>query len=415
MASIVEYTRRSILRGLLAGGLPALRARAAEAQPKVVRIGAIHPVSGPLENIGLGCRLSVQLAIDAVNAGGGITGLGGARLELIAADSASNAGPRLAAERLIDAGARALTGAFHSGHTAVVAEVAQKRRVPFLVDTAIADAATSAAAEVARTSGEPLFVFRNFPTTTAFGRRAVQYLTEIFADSPRPILRAVVLHTVDTLATTQAHRFEAAHSALRPPFELVELVPLPVRAHGAAAVVDRLRAAAADALVIAVRAGAVGPLFRELARTPTPFRVTLSLGTPELADVARAASVGPNVERVLELAPSPNLKNPRTQRLVEEFARRSGGRVLDAPAGYAHEAVLILADALGRAGTAEPEPLAESLRRSAVASPIMVAAGPVVFDGTGDNPNAAPALLQILGGRPVVVWPKTAAERAPSL
>jgi branched-chain amino acid transport system substrate-binding protein len=381
----------------------------------VVRIGAIHPVSGPLENIGLGCRLSVQLAVDAVNAAGGIPGMGGTRLELIAADSASAAGPRVEAERLIDAGARALTGAFHSGHTAVVAEVAQRRKVPFLVDTAIADAATSSAAEAARATGGPLFVFRNFPTTTAFGRRAVQYLTEIFADSPKPILRVVVLHTTDALATTQARRFEAAHSALRPPFELVELVPLAVRAKSAAAEVDRLRAAAADVLVIAVRAAAVGPLFREFARGPTPFRTTLSLGTPELADVARAAAVAPHVEKVLELAPLPNLKNPRTQRLADEFARRSGGRVLDAPAGYAYEAVLILADALGRAASAEPEPLVEAMRRSVVASPIMVAAGPVMFDGTGDNPNAAPALLQILGGRPVVVWPKAVAERPPSL
>jgi branched-chain amino acid transport system substrate-binding protein len=190
----------------------ALRAPATQAQQKVVRLGAIHPVSGPLESIGLGCRLSVQLAVDAVNAGGGIAGMGGARLELIAADSAAAAGPRVGAERLIDAGARALTGAFHSGHTAVVAEVAQRRKIPFLVDTAIADAATSAAAEAARTTGDPLYVFRNFPTTTAFGRRAIQYLTEIFSDSARPILRVVVVHTTDPLATTQARRFEAAHT-----------------------------------------------------------------------------------------------------------------------------------------------------------------------------------------------------------
>jgi branched-chain amino acid transport system substrate-binding protein len=372
-------------------------------------------MSGPLENIGLGCRLSVQLAVDAVNAAGGIGALGGARLELVAADSASAAGPRVETERLIQAGARAITGAFHSGHTAAVAEVAQRRRVPLLVDTAIADSATSAAADAARTGGEPLFVFRNFPTTTAFGRRAVQYLTEIFADSPRPILRAVVLHTTDALAITQARRFETAHGALRPPFELVELVPLALRASSAAAEVDRLRAAAADALIIAVRPGAVGTLFRELARTPVPFRTILSLGTPELAEVARAAGVAQAVERAMELAPWPNAKNPRTQRLAEEFARRSGGWPLDAAAGYAYEAVLIVADALERAASVEAEPLADALRRAAVTSPIMVSAGPVMFDGTGDNPNAAPALLQILGGRPVVVWPKAAAERPPSL
>ena len=41
----------------------------------------------------------------------------------------------------------------------------------------------------------------------------------------------------------------------------------------------------------------------------------------------------------------------------------------------------------------------------------MVAAGPIVFDGSGENPNAAPAVLQIVGAKPVVVWPTAAAER----
>ena len=55
--------------------------------------------------------------------------------------------------------------------------------------------------------------------------------------------------------------------------------------------------------------------------------------------------------------------------------------------------------------------LAEALRRSRFA-PLMVADGPVVFDATGDNPNAAPAVAQIFGGKPAIVWPRTAADRA---
>jgi hypothetical protein len=34
-----------------------------------------------------------------------------------------------------------------------------------------------------------------------------------------------------------------------------------------------------------------------------------------------------------------------------------------------------------------------------------------MFDATGENPNATPAVLQIFGGRPTVVWPRAAAER----
>ena len=39
-----------------------------------------------------------------------------------------------------------------------------------------------------------------------------------------------------------------------------------------------------------------------------------------------------------------------------------------------------------------------------------VANGPVVFNEVGDNPNASTALIQILGQKPKVVWPKDNAE-----
>jgi branched-chain amino acid transport system substrate-binding protein len=175
--------------------------------------------------------------------------------------------------------------------------------------------------------------------------------------------------------------------------------------------VARLRAAAPDVLLLAVRPPTVGLLFRHLARDPLPVSAILSLGTPELASVARAAGVGTAAERVMELAPWPNPRNPQTQRLADEFVKRSGGRPLDAVGGYAHEAILVLADALERAGAADTEAVAEALRRTSFAQPLMVAAGPVMFDATGENPNATPAVLQIFGGRPTVVWPRAAAER----
>jgi branched-chain amino acid transport system substrate-binding protein len=397
-------TRRAFLAGAAGGAVLSAVPRIVGAQPRAIRLGAIHPVSGSLADVGLACRLGVQLAVDTVNATGGIASLGGARLELLVADSASAAGPRVEAERLVAAGARALTGAFHSAHTAAVAEVARLRRTPLLVDTAVADAATLAASE-------PSFVFRNFPTTTVFARRALQYLVEIFTDAQRPIARVAFMHSTDPLGTTQARRLEAAYTTLRPAFELLEFVPVSPRATGVVSEVSRLRAGAPDALLLAVRPAIIGVLFRHLARDPLPVSAIVSLGTPDLANAARVAGVGAAAERALELAPWPNPRNPQTQRLADEFIKRSGGRPLDAVGGYAHEAILVLADAIERAAAADTDAIAEALRRTSFATPLMVAAGPVMFDASGENPNATPALLQIFGGRPAVVWPPTAAER----
>src|SRR6266478_10005502 len=138
--------RRTFLKsaGAAAGtavvaGFPAVL----RAQAPTVKIGALHCVTGPLAEIGQACRLGAQMAADAVNAAGGVKAMGGARLEILPGDSQSQPDvARTEAERLINAGAVILTGAFHSQHTAAIVPVAQQKRVPFLIDISAADPIT---------------------------------------------------------------------------------------------------------------------------------------------------------------------------------------------------------------------------------------------------------------------------------
>ena len=51
------------------------------AQPKPVKIGLLHPVSGALAYSGAQSRLGGQMAIDEINAAGGIKSMGGTRLK----------------------------------------------------------------------------------------------------------------------------------------------------------------------------------------------------------------------------------------------------------------------------------------------------------------------------------------------
>ncbi len=86
------WSRRRLLgaagaaAAVAAAGFPAVL----RAQPKAIKIGAIHPVTGGLAEIGQACRLGAQMAADAVNAAGGVKGMGGARLEILPGDSQSN-------------------------------------------------------------------------------------------------------------------------------------------------------------------------------------------------------------------------------------------------------------------------------------------------------------------------------------
>ena len=59
------------------------------AQPAPVKVGLIHPVSGGLAYSGGQSRMGAQMAIDEVNAAGGIKSMGGAKLEALLGDSQS--------------------------------------------------------------------------------------------------------------------------------------------------------------------------------------------------------------------------------------------------------------------------------------------------------------------------------------
>src|SRR3989442_3551916 len=155
------------------------------AQSKTFKIGAIHPVTGALAEPGQACRLGAQMAVDAINAAGGIKGKKGIKLELVVGDTQTKPeNGRVEAERVVNQGAQMLMGSFDSGSTAAMVSVAQQRRVPLLIDISAADPITANVAKSVKEGQHKVqYVYRNFPTGSAFGRKAVPYFSEIFKEA----------------------------------------------------------------------------------------------------------------------------------------------------------------------------------------------------------------------------------------
>src|SRR5207248_6723986 len=108
--------------------------------------------------------------------------------------------------------------------------------------------------------------------------------------------------------------------------------------------------------------------------------------------------------------PWPNFRNPRTQRLAEEYQKRSGGRLFDTNSGYSYDAVFVIADVLERAAKLDdPDAIVDAIHKTTYTAGLMQYGGPVHFNETGDNPNAIPTMVQILKAKPVAVRPKAAA------
>src|SRR5882672_12220198 len=199
------------------------------AQPKTLKIGAIHPVTGALAEPGQACRLGAQMAVDAINAAGGIKSKGGLKLELIVGDTQTKPeNGRVEAERVVTQGAQMLLGSFDSGSTNAMVSVAQQRRVPFLIDIAAADPITANVAQSVKSGQQKVqYVYRNFPTGSSFGRKAVEYFSEIFKEANVSPKRVVLMYCNDLFGQNAARGFQGGHAAIKPAWDIVESIAWP--------------------------------------------------------------------------------------------------------------------------------------------------------------------------------------------
>jgi branched-chain amino acid transport system substrate-binding protein len=110
------------------------------AQPAPIKVALLHPVSGALAYSGGLCRLGGTMAIDDINAAGGIKSLGGAKLAAALGDSQSR--PEVGVsevERLHQDGAAAFVGCFSSAIGLAATQAAAKYNTPFMIDVGVSD------------------------------------------------------------------------------------------------------------------------------------------------------------------------------------------------------------------------------------------------------------------------------------
>jgi branched-chain amino acid transport system substrate-binding protein len=152
-----SVTRRSVTAGI-ATAIGALAAPAiVRAQAKTIKIASIAPLSGPWARQGQLLKMGTDMAMEDINAAGGIKSLGGAKIEVIAADAgdstekAKNAAQRLLSDQPELVGG---TGAWLSSFTLAVTEVTERASLPWLT-LSYSDAITNRGFK---------FVFQTSPT-----------------------------------------------------------------------------------------------------------------------------------------------------------------------------------------------------------------------------------------------------------
>jgi branched-chain amino acid transport system substrate-binding protein len=393
--------------GAAALGFPAVL----RAQAPTLKVGVVHPITGPLAEPGQACRLGAQMAAEAINAAGGIKSLNGMKLELLLGDTQTKPDiGRTEAERVINQGAQMLMGSFDSGSTAAMVPVVQQRRIPFVVDIAAADPITANVAKAVKDGQQKTqYVYRNFPTGSSFGRKAVQYFTEVFQEARVSPKRVVLMYCNDLFGQNNAKGFQAAHAAAKPSWDIVDVIPWPEPPQDLSTEVSRAKAAKPDIIAPITRPASAQLLLPEIRKQRLDVLGIVGPGSPGLYEAGQLAVLKEDLDYVMSSLPWANFKNPRTQAVAAEYLKRSNGKTFDTNSGYSYDGMMLVADVLERAKSTEPDAIVEAIRKTNWSGGLMQYAGPVVFNEVGDNPNAVTTMIQILGGKPVAVWPKEAA------
>lgn len=395
-SAIGRVNRRAFSAGLGAVGFTAGIApfnivRAAGAPLKV---GVLLPRSGYQAGIGQDCQRGVDIAA------GILKSLGMPELEIMNGDTETKVDvARSRAEKMISDGAQLLVGAFDSGQSSAIAQVAEQKGIPYVINIAAAPPITEQGYK---------FVFRNFPTAGMILGGAFAAQKEIFASTGSVPKTAVFMHVNDTFGTAMAKGIGAVMPKFDMPYKVVEEISYDPAARDLSVEISKAKATGADALLMVSRLNDAILLTRELVKQRWSPMAILSMG-PGWYEDQYLKTLGKLADGPLSFVPWYDPNKPLTAKLEAALAKAHPGVNLNTNHVYTFEALLIAADAYKRAGSTDPKALAEAIRKTNITDNVSPGPG-IMFNAKGQNDKLLLSGIQNRGGKTVTVAPKVAAN-----
>ncbi|QOX62632.1 ABC transporter substrate-binding protein [Anoxybacterium hadale] len=160
------------------------------------KVGAIYPLSGANALLGSQCLAAVKIAVDIVNANGGVQGR---QVQLVSADAPDPTAATTEAGRLVDQqGVQVIFGSLASGNALAIAGVTEKSGVTLVESGGIADALTDSGFKN---------VFRILDKGGLRGAAGVTYTADVIAPmlniAPKD-LRVAIIHEESSYGTSVA-------------------------------------------------------------------------------------------------------------------------------------------------------------------------------------------------------------------
>lgn len=376
----------------------------AHAAEKVVKVGNIEPLSGPSASVGQQGKNARDMAVEEINAAGGIKSLGGAKLEMIYADSESKPEKGVAeAERLINTEkVNVLTGCWNSAVTYPTIAVAERYGIPFIVPVSVADKITEQGYKN---------VFRIAAKDSWWTRDQFSFLKDIQKEFNTKIETLAFVYENGDWGKGFAEQWKKL--AEQQGYKVVLDEPYPSTATDLTPVVAKIRRAHPDVLMLVSNAADAILLTNTLAEYKVKPKAIIASGGGH-ADPSFLKAVGKNARYLFDIVEwETDVNKPGVKETNEKFKAKYGynlaGESVDA-----YISMYVLADALERAGSLDPKAIRDALAATDLKTgPAMIASyNEIAFGQDGQNKFAAPVIVQINdtgnGLERLTVWPKAA-------
>jgi len=390
-------TRRHLLAGAAVTAAAIAAPAVVRAQNGPLKVGVLLPRSGFEAGIGQDCQRGVAIAPAILKS------IGLPELQIMDGDTESSVETaRARAAKMISDGAQCLVGAFDSGQTLAIAQVAEQNGVPLIVNIAAAPQLTEQGYK---------FVFRNFPTAGMILSDAFTDQKEVFAAVGHAPKTVVFMHVNDTFGTAMSKGINFLMPKFNMPYTIAQEIAYDPAAHDLSVEVAKAKASNPDALLVVSRLNDAMLITRELVKQRWTPQAILSMG-PGWYEDEYFKTLGKLSDGPLSFVPwfDPNKKLAQT--LEAALAKAYPGVNMNTNHVFTFEALLVVADAYKRAGTVDPKALADAIRSTNIADNVSIGGG-IAFDAKGQNDKVKDGAIQNRGGKPVVVAPQAAANAKP--
>lgn len=369
-----------------------------DADVKEVVIGALHPLSGASAVDGQQMSFAAKMAVEEINAAGGIACLGDAKVVLEASDTKGEPETgQSEATRLIQDGAVALVGSYQSATSANIAAVSERNGVPFVMDVSALDSIL----EQGYT-----YAFRIQPSGGMMGERAAEFLHDIAEETGTEVKKIGMLYEQGNYGASVHAAFAAEAKAQG--MSVVNAVSYDPAASSLSTQVQQALAGGVDVLVVTGYYNDSLLISQAVASIAPDVKAVYGAANGGF-DQKQFSPDAPNgAEGYMNANYSIDITNERAQKTTAAFEKEFGSPMRTS-AALTYDAVSLIAEALETSCSANPEKLRDAIAATKY-QPIVVNDGPVSFDKTGQNANATVSVVQIQSGKVLTVFPSELSE-----